>query len=204
MPSTSIHIGTDANLPVKKITTHTPQEREVMAMSLNDRINYALASLSPVKTLDKVTFFRLLATMINAGISIVKALSILKDQVENYQMKKVIKNLLQRIEAGTSLSEAMSEYNKVFSEAQVGMVESGEASGRLNQSLLSIADEMEKSAALLSKVKGAMIYPIVVITIMLGAGFAVMTYVIPKVKEMFESMGGELPPSTQALIKMTI
>lgn len=202
MPNpTTIHIG--AKAPIKEEITKPKKEvmeiREKPA-NLMDQINSYLAKFTRIKTTDRVSFFRLLATMINAGISIVKALNILAEQTENSNMKSVIKDLVLRIEKGSSFSDALSAHPKVFTEAQVGMVESGEATGRLNQTLLEIAAEAEKSAALLAKIKGAMIYPVVVIFIMLGAGFAVMTFVIPKIKEMFEGLGGELPAMTVALI----
>ena len=168
-----------------------------------DQLNNYLAKLSKVKTSDKVSFFRLLATMINAGISIVKALNILNEQTENPAMKEITAELAQKIESGKSFSAALKEFPKVFSNAQTGMVEAGEASGRLNQTLIQIAEETEKSADLASKIKGAMIYPVVVIIIMLGAGFAVMTFVMPKIKVMFDSLGGTLPATTMALINVS-
>ena len=201
MPTQSIHIG--AKAPQQEVKK--PERKELIKKpeGFIEQLNAMLANFSSVKTSDKVSFFRLLATMINAGISIVKALNILHDQVENPHMKVIILELVEKIESGSSFSEALSEYPKYFSEAQIGMVESGEASGRLNETLLEIAAETEKSAALLSKIKGAMIYPAVVIVIMLGAGFAVMTFVMPRIKEMFENLGGELPPTTQALISLS-
>jgi len=201
MPTSSIHIGSksaaqELKVPEKKLNAKK-------SGNLLDQLNEYVANLSSVKTSDKVSFFRLLATMINAGISIVKALNILHAQVENPHMKGIILELVDKIESGSSFSEALSDYPKYFSEGQIGMVESGEASGRLNQTLLEIAKETEKSAALLSKIKGAMIYPIVVIFIMLGAGFAVMTFVMPRIKEMFDNLGGQLPPMTQLLISLS-
>ena len=201
MPEQStIHIGAEQKVVPQGMQPVKQEARRVKPQGLMNQLNGFLAKLSAVKTSDKVSFFRLLATMINAGISIVKALNILTDQTENPAMKEITIELARSIESGKSFSEAMTSYPKVFSESHIGMVESGEASGRLNQTLLQIAEETESSAALLSKIKGAMIYPIVVIFIMLGAGFAVMTFVMPKIKEMFESLGGELPATTMALI----
>jgi type IV pilus assembly protein PilC len=199
---TTIHIGAAPTIEKpteqKKVPKRLGKQKGLM-----DNLNSFIARFSSVKTGDKVSFFRLLATMINAGISIVKALHILADQIENPRMKQVVEELAEKIETGNSFSEALAEYPRIFEEAQIGMVEAGEASGRLNQTLLEIAGEAEKSSALKSKVKGAMIYPVVVIIIMLGAGFAVMTFVMPKIKEMFENLGGELPAMTMALINLS-
>lgn len=201
MTTSSIHIGAKtvikADIPEKKIIKSGKQ------LTTIERLNKFLARLTPIKTSDRVSLFRLLATMINAGISIVKALKILIDQTENVHMKEIIGDLAKKIESGKRFSEAMALHPNVFTDANIGMVESGEASGRLNQTLLQIAEETEKSATLLSKIKSAMIYPAVIIFLMLAAGFAVMTIVMPKIKEMFESLGGQLPPMTLALIAIS-
>lgn len=202
MATTSIHIGAKAPVIEKPIKQVQPQGYGKKT-GIMESINEYLGKMARIKTADKVSFFRLLATMVNAGISILKALNILAEQSENVHMKMIIKGLVEKIESGGSFSESLASFPKIFSEAQVGMIESGEASGRLNQTLLQIAVEAEKSSALLSKIKGAMIYPVVVILIMGGAGFAVMTFVMPQIKEMFTSLGGELPAMTLAMISMS-
>jgi len=195
---TSIHIGAKTN-QVKDLQPRAKRKD----INLLTEVNEYLAKMTPVKTSDKVSFFRLLATMINAGISIVKALYILEEQTENPKFKIITREIAHSIETGSSFSEALSDHSKYFSESQVGMVEAGEASGRLNETLLEIAAETEKTASLMSKIKGAMIYPVVVISIMMIAGFVVMTFVMPKIKEMFEGLGGELPAMTQTLITVS-
>lgn len=206
MSPAAIHIGAKTSAKEEEVKEQEKKafvEEAPKPTGLMDKINDYLANLTPIKNEDKVSFFRLLATMINAGISIVKSLKILKGQTENPHFKKIIADLAYKIESGKSFSESLATYSEYFTDAQVGMVESGEASGRLNQTLLQIAQETEKSAALTSKIKGAMIYPITVILIMMGAGFAIMTFVMPKIKDMFENMGADLPGMTVAMIKMS-
>ncbi len=203
MTTPSLHIGaqsTESNIPEtpKKGAMDRGKKGGWLAL-----FNDFLAKYQSIKTTDKVSFFRLLATMINAGISIVKALNILMDQTENGHMKLVIRDIIDRIEGGSSFSQSLGAFPKYFSEAQIGMVEAGEASGRLNKTLLEIADESEKQAAFASKIKGAMIYPVVIIIIMVSAFLAVMILVMPKIKDMFEGLGGELPAITQALVGMS-
>lgn len=202
MSSTSIHIGAiDAQPKVdtpKKITMRAKKPMGLMA-----QINDYLAEFTPIKVREKASFFRLLATMINAGLSIVKSLAILAEQVENTHLAKIIRHVTEDIEAGGTLSGAMEKYPKVFTEAQVGMVEAGEASGRLNKVLFQMAKDAEKTAALLHKLKTAMIYPIVVILIMIASGTLVMLFVMPKLKDVFQSLGGELPALTQFLISFS-
>ena len=201
--ASTIHIGAKAPTIDEIIKPKAAKKPSWKTSGLSQQLNNILANFSRVKSSDKVSFYRLLATMTNAGISIIKALSILSGQMENPKMKNITQGLSEKIESGNSFSEAMKEYPKIFSDAQVGMVESGEASGRLNQVLLQIALEVEKSAGIVSKIKGAMIYPVVVIFIMLGAGFAVMTFVMPKIKEMFANLGGKLPAMTIALLNIS-
>jgi type IV pilus assembly protein PilC len=168
-----------------------------------EEINRWLASQGSLKLKDKVTFYRLFATMINSGISVIKSLSILKDQIESPKLQIIIENLVDRIEKGDTLSRALSLYPKEFLDAEVGMIHAGEESGKLNTALVNLADQTEKSSSLTKKLKGAMIYPAVVFLMLIGALFAVMTFVIPQIKDMFESFGAELPLPTQMLITMS-
>jgi type II secretory pathway component PulF len=205
MESTSIHIGAQAQ-PAQPQPYRQPVNiggETSKSAGFMEVINDYIANFQPIKIADKVSFFRLLATMINAGISIVKALNILAAQTENAHMKKIIRDIVLKIETGGSFSQALSAYPNYFSEAQIGMVEAGEASGRLNQTLLEIANESEKQAAFRSRIKGAMIYPIVIIMIMIAAFIAVMVLVMPRIKEMFEGLGGELPAITRTLIALS-
>ncbi|MFH0837960.1 MAG: type II secretion system F family protein [Patescibacteria group bacterium] len=203
MVSPSLHIGVQTG---RTGIPEAPKQKPVTKVGgagWSEVLNDFLSQFQSIKITDKVTFFRLLATMINAGISIVKALNILMDQTENRHMKSIVRNIVEKIETGNSFSQALATYPKYFTGAQIGMVEAGEASGRLNQTLLQIADETEKQAAFRSRIKGAMIYPIVIIAIMVAAFVAVMVLVMPKIKEMFEGLGGELPGVTLKLIAIS-
>ena len=164
------------------------------------RLNEYLVGMTRIKLGDKVMFFQLLAVMINAGVPIIRSLYVLSDQNKNPRMKEVIRALAKKMEEGTSLSKAMEEYGNVFNEAERGMIASGEASGNLNDILHDIARQAEKTATILSKVKGAMIYPAAIICIMIIALFLMLTMVVPKISNLFSDTGQELPLSTKALI----
>lgn len=201
MESTSLHIGAQST---SSQSLQGPIEVDNgPKLTWMEKVNAYLIKLQSIKIADKVTFFRLLATMINAGISIVKGLHILRDQTDNKHMKIIIQEIFIKIESGESFSHALSAYPKYFSEAQIGMIEAGEASGQLNQGLVQIADEAEKEAAFRARIKGAMIYPIVIIVIMIIAFAIVMVVVMPQIKEMFEGLGGTLPSITLALISVS-
>lgn len=166
-----------------------------------DRINRFLVSHSKVKTQDKATFFHLLGVMVNAGIPMVTALKSLTNQSEKSpKLKIVLEDIAGEIEAGTSLSEAMLSYPDVFLEQEVGMIQSGEASGQLNKVLENLARDAEKAHAIKSKVKSAMMYPAVVFFILIAVVVAMMVFVVPKLTELFESSGGELPLITKIVV----
>jgi type IV pilus assembly protein PilC len=204
MSPATLHIGAAPTVEeVVKEKLVQPEKRSKKAKNISDQINQFFGKFSPLKDDDKVSFFRLMATMINAGIALTKGLRILQDQIENQHFKQIISDVAFRIESGSSFSEALKAYSKYFNDAQIGMVESGEATGRLNQTLLQIATETEKSSALSKKIKGAMIYPITILVILGAAMYAVMTFVMPKIKEVFDSLGSKLPAMTQLLINMS-
>ena len=202
MESESIHIGVKSEARSSQGVSNS-HLFEKNPKGLFASINDYLVQFQSVKIGDKVSFFRLLATMINAGVSIVKALEILKEQVENKHMKLIVTDIILKIESGNSFSASLSAFPKYFSESHIGMVEAGEASGRLNQALLQIADQIEKEAAFRSRIKGAMVYPIVIIAVTALAFILVMVVVMPQIKEMFIDLGGTLPVTTQRLIDLS-
>lgn len=171
--------------------------------SIADAFNAAnewLIMQSKIKAKDKSILFRLLAVMINAGMPILKSLKIMSKQSKNPRMQSIIKDVAESVERGSKFSDALASHEDIFTEAEVGIIAAGEASGQLNKTLSNLAEETEKGAKLKSKVKSAMIYPIAVITILIGAIILVMVKVVPNLQELFTSSGVELPLSTRVLI----
>lgn len=181
---------------------HIKKEQVTLSGWLKKANDFAV-SLSSIKLKEKVTFFQLLAVMINAGVPIIKSLYVLSDQTENPLLKEVIRKIAGKMEGGSSFSIAMGEHEKVFSESEKGMIASGEASGNLNDILKDLAHQAEKSAGIVSKVKGAMAYPIAIITIMIIALFLMLTIVVPQLTSIFTDSGKELPTATKILIFMS-
>jgi type IV pilus assembly protein PilC len=165
------------------------------------RLNDIVVGWTKISLREKVTFYQLLATMINAGMPIIRSLYVLSDQMNNLKLKRVIRELALEMEEGKSLSVAMERFDSVFSSAERGMITSGEASGNLNEILKDIAKQAEKSAAIISKVKGAMIYPASILLIMFACLYLILTLVVPKLTELFTAGGKELPLNTQILLK---
>lgn len=165
------------------------------------KINAYFISKAKVKITEKAQFFRLLSVMINSGLTIIKSLDILSIQAaKNPKLRRVIYDLARQVEQGKSLSEAMQRHRDVFDEAQTGMVKSGEASGQLNVILQNIAEELEKSASVRGKIIGAMIYPIVIVSLLVVVIFIMMVAVIPKISELFAQQEQQLPIFTKWLI----
>jgi type IV pilus assembly protein PilC len=167
------------------------------------QLNLWIIDHSRVKIKERVTLFRLLATMINAGLSLTKSLFILAEQEKNPKIKRVCDYLRHTVENGRHLSEGMYKYPDIFEDSQIGMLKSGEATGQLNKVLLQIADQMEASAKIRGKIKGAMMYPIAIVVVLVVVVGAVTVLVIPNLKETFGNAGAELPKSTQALIALS-
>lgn len=165
------------------------------------KINAYMVSKSGVKVKEKANFYHLLSVMINAGIPMVKALrSLVAQMSKSPRMATVVSTLATNIEDGGSLSGAMNQFSDIFSESEVGMIQSGEASGQLSKVLESLASDTEKSYMIRAKVKSAMIYPVVIFFLLIAVIVAMMVYVVPKLTELFATMGGELPLITRLVV----
>lgn len=159
--------------------------------------------LKRVSDKDVTLFTRQFATILEAGVPIVKGLETLAMQQKNRYFQNIIHTIRRKVEAGSSLSEAMAEYPKVFNTLYVQMVKSGEASGNLDIILKRLAGYMEKILALKSKLKHAMIYPSVIIFVAIVVVSIIMLFVIPKFEELFREAGQSLPLPTQILLSIS-
>lgn len=153
-----------------------------------------------VQTRDVVIFTRQFATMINAGLPLVQSLSILAQQSENKILKEVTRTVVYDVEAGNTLADALRKHPKVFTDLYVNMVAAGEAGGILDTILLRLATFLEKNDALVRKVKGAMVYPAVIMSVAAIAIAVLLIFVIPTFQSMFASVNMELPFPTRFVI----
>ena len=156
-----------------------------------------LAPFKGIKLADLVIFSRQLATMINAGLPIVRALYVLSEQTENPKLKEVVVAVRKDVEAGLSLSEALEKHPDAFSRLYVEMVKAGEIGGILDGVLLRVADQLEKDQDLRRKVRSAMIYPIVVLILAILAASFMLIFIVPVFAKMFQDLGGTLPLPTR-------
>jgi len=153
-----------------------------------------------VKPKDIVIFSRQFSVLISANVSMVQALKILVDQTNNVILKMVISEVADEVDAGSTLSEALGKRPDVFSNFYISVVRSGETSGKLDEVLSYLADEMEKDYDMMSKIRGAMIYPAFVLSSLVVVGVVMMIFVVPKLTGILTESGAELPATTRILI----
>lgn len=160
-------------------------------------------NIGKIKHKDLVIFSRQLSVMISATVPIVQSLRILAQQTSNPVFIDKIVEMSDDIDGGMNFSDALAKHDKIFSNFYVAMVKSGETSGKLDEILQYLADQMEKDYDLVSRIKGAMIYPVFIISGMLVVGFLMMTFVVPQMVKMLEETGAELPFFTKILITVS-
>lgn len=144
-------------------------------------------------------FTRQMATMINAGLSIAEALVILRSQSKSI-FQKIVTQVLAEVEGGQSLSSSLSKYPKVFSPTYVALIKAGEAGGVMDKVLLRLADNMEKQQEFKGKVKGALIYPAIIVVGMLVVGMVMMIFVVPRLTSLYSEFNAQLPLPTRILM----
>lgn len=164
-----------------------------------EQINLYFLSFQKLKTKEKVIFFRLFSVMINAWVSIVKAVSILEKQEKPWVLKNILLKSIELLKEWRTFSECMELFPLSFSESEIGIIRSWEKTGRLNSSLNDLADQVEKITSINGKIKSAMIYPSMILVVVFWVIFVMMTMVVPKLLEIFEDKS-TLPTSTKVLI----
>jgi len=157
--------------------------------------------LKHVSTKDKVIFSRQLSTLINAGLPIVQSLNSVRGQTNNKTLRGIIGEVITDIEGGSSFANALSKHPKVFNRVYVSLVSAGESSGTLDVALERLANQQEKDADIISKVRGAMVYPIIVLVVMAGVVTFMLTVVLPQVQNLYNGLPGiKLPLVTRLLL----
>jgi type IV pilus assembly protein PilC len=156
-----------------------------------------------VKLKDLAIASRQFATMINSGLSLLRALSILSEQTENKHLGEVFASVRLSVEQGSSLSQALGHHPKVFPPIMVNMTRAGETGGFLDQVLMQLADNFEAEVKLRSKIKSAMTYPLVVFGFAIISVTAMLLFIVPVFADMFDSLGGTLPLPTRVLVMLS-
>lgn len=154
-----------------------------------------------IKTKHVMTFTRQFATLIDAGLPILRSLAILQEQVESSVFKEKINRIAKDIESGSTLSDALSKHPKVFDNLYVNMVRAGEIGGVLEAVLNKIAEFLEKRQAIIGKIRSAMMYPVVVVFLASVIVGFILVFIVPKFKDIYDQLGAELPGPTQLLVE---
>ena len=156
-----------------------------------------------VKAEDITNFARQFSAMVSAGLPLIQCLNILSEQSENPNFKKVLIAITQSVESGNSLADSLAKHPKIFPELFVNMIAAGEIGGILDTILLRLATFLEKAAGLKRKIKGAMMYPLIISIVAVGAVSALMIFVIPVFTKMFLDAGAKLPAPTQVVVNIS-
>ncbi|HEX8833661.1 MAG TPA: type II secretion system F family protein, partial [Abditibacteriaceae bacterium] len=159
-----------------------------------------LANFKKVKLKDKSIFCRQFATMINAGVSLVRCLSVLEVQTTNTRLKDIVKNVRDRVEAGETLSRALMHHSNVFDNLFIGLVRAGEVGGVLDETLDRLSQFLESDLRLKQKIKAAMTYPVLVLIVAFLIVTGLVTFIVPKFIEIFKDFNVEMPAPTAMLI----
>ncbi|HSX44999.1 MAG TPA: type II secretion system F family protein [Candidatus Saccharimonadales bacterium] len=159
-----------------------------------------------VKSKELVVFTRQLSTLVSAGVPLTRSLTTLQTQTESKNFKAVISGVIKDVEGGLSLGDTFAKYPYAFSEVYINMVKAGEAGGILDEILKRLASQLEQDASVRKKIKGAMTYPVVILSITVVAFFGIMTFVIPKIGKILHDLAGpgaKLPIYTRALLAIS-
>ncbi|MBA3808903.1 MAG: type II secretion system F family protein [Solirubrobacterales bacterium] len=190
----------------KQAVSDQLKQRGLIVLEIADKHSskeIELAFLKTVKASELAVFSRQLATMITSGMSILRALYVLEEQTEGKFLKETIVAVRKDVEAGLSLSDSMARHPKVFNPLFVAMAEAGEMGGVLEDSLMRVADQLQKDAGLKRQIKAAMIYPVLVIVFAVGVMMALVAFLVPVFIGVFKQFGGELPKLTQVSVFMS-
>jgi type IV pilus assembly protein PilC len=190
--------------PSENVASSILVDRGLIILSLIEKEKKSLSIdfsfLNRVKIKDVVVFSRQLAVMASASVPIVQALKILVNQTPNDKLKVIISEVADEVDGGAKLSQALGRYRKVFTDFYVAMIRSGETSGKLDEVLNYLADQQEKDYDLSSKIKGAMIYPIFILSGLVVVAIVMMVFVVPKLTAIISESGAKLPLATRVLI----
>jgi type IV pilus assembly protein PilC len=203
---TGVKAAGEVEADSKQAVSDQLKQRGLIVLDIADKHSsrkIELGFTKSVKAAELAIFSRQLATMITSGMSILRSLYVLEEQTEGDFLKETIVAVRKDVEAGLSLSDSMARHPKVFNPLFVAMTQAGEAGGVLEESLLRVADQLQKDASLRRQIRSAMIYPILVIVFAVGVMMALVAFLVPVFEGVFKQFGGQLPKITQVSVLMS-
>ncbi len=154
-------------------------------------------------TEDLVLFTRQLSSILSSGLTLMQALNILKEQVQNPAMKQVVNSLIGDVQEGKTFADAIAKYPKIFNPIYISLIRAAESSGFLDKVLLRLADNLEKQQKLQATIKSALTYPVIVVVLMVVVMFVMMIFVIPQLTVLYQNLNIPLPPTTQFMVSVS-
>lgn len=201
--STGKVVKGDIQAEDERTAGHLLIEQGYIPQSLTEEGTGLLGSTDRVTNKDRITFTRQLATLIGAGLPLATSLRTVIEQTQARGMKKIAEEILINVESGKSLHESFALHPEVFNGVYLALIKAGEASGTLDLALKRLAEQEEKDAAMLSKIRGAMVYPGIILVVVLGVLAFMMTSVVPQVRQLYDDMGETVPGITQVLVDVS-
>lgn len=187
----------------EQIAGHLLLDQGYIPQSLTEEGQGLFGGKGRITAKDRVMFTRQLSTLIGAGLPLATSLRTVAEQTEAKAMKSIVEEILIHVESGKPLHEAFAGYPDVFNGVYLALIQAGETSGTLDLALKRLADQEEKDAAMMSKIRGALIYPAIILVVIIGVLAFMMIMVVPQVKNLYEDMGETLPGLTQFLVGIT-
>lgn len=175
----------------------------IQIVRIDNQILTQIPFLNKVKTSELVLFTRQMSSMLSSGLTLMKSLEILKDQMTNVAMQEIITSIINDVSEGKTFSQAISKHPKLFSNIYISIIKAGESSGLLDKVLARLADNLEKQAKLKSTIRSALMYPVIVITLMGAVMIIMMIFVMPQLTVLYENLDVPLPLPTQILIGLS-
>ena len=187
----------------EQVAGHLLIEQGYIPESIIEEGSGLFGKKSRVTTKDRITFTRQLATLIGAGLPLATSLRTVAEQTQSKGMKAVVEEILTSVESGKSLHEAFAQHSDIFNGVYLALIQAGETSGTLDLALKRLADQEEKDAAMMSKIRGALVYPGIILVVIIAVLAFMMIMVVPQVRSLYEDMNQELPGMTQFLVGIT-
>lgn len=169
---------------------------------INEDASFFNRLTNRITTKDKVVFLRQMATLIGAGLPLAQSLHTVLEQTANKKMQQVVEEIIAEVEGGHTLSDSFGKHPDVFDKVVLALVAAGETSGTLDEALKRVATQKEKDAAMMSKIRGAMVYPMIVLLVIVGVMIFMLIAVVPQVDKLYKDMHKTLPMLTQVMISV--
>ncbi len=197
-------VKSDVKADSERIARKLLLERNLVPSKMTQKDKVANFSFgSGVKTKARILMTRQLSTLINAGLPLAQSLKTVADQTSSDKLKEIMYDIIHDVESGGKLSDGFGKHPKVFSQVYIALIAAGEASGTLDETLERIASQQEKDAEINSKIKGAMIYPIIVLFVIFAVLVFLLTTVLPQIDTLYQDLNKPLPTVTKILFVMS-